>query len=98
MITGMTTDIDTRCERTELLKSQCACCRPAPADPDFVAAALADAGLSPTDALREPPKPRLEVTAAHFGMCSRCRGRIVPGEMIVPDGSSRWVHADGDCE
>ena len=93
-----TTRAEERCERTELLISSCAHCKPNP-ESEWLATALNS--VKPADGvlLAEPEELEPELGPAfraHYssGRCTTCGEHIVRGEMIQHSGDARYTHVD----
>lgn len=92
-----TTRADERCEKTELLCSSCAHCKPNP-EGEWLAAELGAA--KPADGvLLVDEVPAVELGPAfraHYssGRCTTCGEHIVRGELIQAAAEARYAHVD----
>jgi len=94
-----TTRAEERCERTELLISSCAHCKPNP-EGEWLATMLNAA--KPADGVTVVDEMPLGETVpgpafrAHYssGRCTTCGEHVVRGEMIQHSGDGRYAHVD----
>lgn len=88
-----------RCERTDLLPSQCAHCKPNPEGEWLAAAVLSSAAshMPEPDAVAvELPSTVSTAFRAHYstGRCTTCGEHIIRGEVIRHSGESRYAHVE----
>lgn len=94
-MTDTTIRTEERCEKSDLLQSQCAHCRPNP-EGEWLAAALGSQPADDTAAFRQADDPVLlgpPFKAHYVGICRHCPAGIHKGDLIQPTDYG-YVHVE----